>query len=259
MNRTRILGLGIAVAAGVGALLISKNLIKAPSLQIVERQISDVEVLVAKSDIFIGEAVGSGNMVWQAWPKGKTDDYITRTLQPDAIASMQGSVARLPISKGDPVRKTKLVILGEGGVMAAILPAGMRAISLPIDSESAVDHLVLPNDRVDIIAAFSVGGEGRSQQLTETVLRTIRVLAIGQEFEQKNGKKVSKGQQATLQLTPVQVEMLTLARSKGRIWLSLRSLADAQVDQNVAVKVAQEDGTIKLLKYGAPSLALGVK
>ena len=63
------------------------------------------------------------------------------------------------------------------------------------------------------------------------MLRNVRVLAIGQEIENKDGEKVATGKTATLELTPRQAELLALAQSMGEISLSLRSLADATPGQ----------------------------
>jgi len=62
---------------------------------------------------------------------------------------------------------------------------------------------------------------------SETILADIRVLAIDQQLEEKNGQKVVVGKTATLELTPGQVEVVTLARQTGTLSLALRSITDA--------------------------------
>ena len=49
----------------------------------------------------------------------------------------------------------------------------------------------------------------------ETVLANVRVLAIGQNIEEQNGKKVVTGANATLELDPDQVELIVLAQHAG--------------------------------------------
>ena len=41
-------------------------------------------------------------------------------------------MVRSPITQGEPIVRQKLVKAGDGGVLAAILPSGMRAISTRI-------------------------------------------------------------------------------------------------------------------------------
>ncbi|WP_164153247.1 Flp pilus assembly protein CpaB, partial [Stenotrophomonas maltophilia] len=62
---------------------------------------------------------------------------------------------------------------------------------------------------------------------SSTVLRNVRVLAVDQVVEEKNGEKTIVGRTATLELTPAQAETLALSRELGTLSLALRSLADA--------------------------------
>ncbi len=72
------------------------------------------------------------------------------------------------------------------------------------------------------------GGSGDRYD-TETILNNVRVLAIDQTIEDKNGEKVVVGQTATLELSPQQAQILTVARQvSARLNLALRSLADAE-------------------------------
>jgi len=149
-------------------------------------------------------------------------------------------------------------------VLAAILPGGMRAISTRIKEETAVGRLILPNDHVDVILTRRLrGASGEEQHVSETLFRNVRVLAIGQQLESKEGKKSSEGSAntATLELTPHQAEMLALANSMGEISLSLRSIADADAGgpDSASEKTSSGRNTaVRLLKYGVPSRAYGV-
>ena len=84
----------------------------------------------------------------------------------------------------------KLVKAGEGGVLAAILPQGMRAISTRIKEETGVGRLILPNDHVDVI--LTRRQRGRDEQDSDVIFRNVRVLAIGQLIEARDGKKLAK-------------------------------------------------------------------
>ncbi len=96
--------------------------------------------------------------------------------------------------------------------------------------------------------------------MSEAVLRNVRVLAIGQEIDTKDGDKVATGKTATLEVTPQQAEILALARSMGEISLSLRSLADANpaTAESTAKLGDRSSSSVRFLKYGVPSRALGI-
>ncbi len=55
----------------------------------------------------------------------------------------------------------------------------------------------------------------------------VRVLAIDQTVEEKNGQRVVVGKTATLELTQRQAERLAVSRQLGALTLALRSIADA--------------------------------
>jgi pilus assembly protein CpaB len=174
-----------------------------------------------------------------------------------------GAIARTPILTGEPITKAKLVSAKEGGVLAAILPEGRRAVSVMIrDEHLAAGKLILPNDRVDVILIRKQRGRaGTEETSSETIFRDIRVLAIGQRIEIKEGQKNADGNTATLELSPEEAEELVLARSKGEITLALRSIADfnkKDSEEGAKSKNAKASSTVKVLRYGVKSRSYGV-
>jgi pilus assembly protein CpaB len=99
----------------------------------------------------------------------------------------------------------------------------MRAISTPISPETGAGGFILPNDRVDVVlirAQKTTTGEVYS---SETILTNVRVLAIDQTVEEKNGQRVVVGKIATLALNARNSETLVLATRLGTMALALRS------------------------------------
>jgi pilus assembly protein CpaB len=135
--------------------------------------------------------------------------------------------------------------------MAAILPSGMRGVSMQISPETGAGGFVLPNDRVDVILTRRAKeGDKNDTMSSETVLKNIRVLAIDQSVEEKGGQKVVVGKTATLELTPGQAETLTLSLSQqlGTLSLALRSITDAN-----AAESEDDDSrhnTVNMIRFG---------
>jgi pilus assembly protein CpaB len=232
MNTARIVVLTIAVGAGgIAAYLASgsdrKVVTAAPTVQM-----QTVDVLVAKSDIPLGQTVSPNALQWQSWPAATaSDSFIRRDKRPDATTTLVGSIARSPFVAGEPIRDTKLVQANGAGFMAAVLPAGMRAISTDISPETGAGGFILPNDRVDVILSRREKGadqaNGADGIRSEIILSNIRVLAIDQTPREKDGQNTVIGKTATLELKPAQAETLARARQSGTLSLALRSLADA--------------------------------
>src|SRR4249920_3737680 len=153
MKRAQLLGVAIAGVCGLGALFGVMNLVNKPTRVVREEVTTNTtQVLVARTDIGLGQITGQESFRWLDWPlNAVSPSYVQRDKRPNAIEELKDSVARAPMLAGEPVTALKLVKAGDGGVLAAILPAGMRAISTRIKEETGVGRLILPNDHVDVI------------------------------------------------------------------------------------------------------------
>jgi pilus assembly protein CpaB len=261
MKRAQLVGVTIAAVCGIGAFFGVMSLVNKPQKVVREEiQTDTTQVLVARSEIGLGQTTGPDSFRWQDWPKNAvTPGYVQRKERPNAIKDLEGSVARAPMLSGEPVTAAKLVRAGEGGVLAAILPAGMRAISTRIKEETGVGRLILPNDHVDVILTRRHRGRsGNDETSADTLFHNVRVLAIGQLIEAKEGKKLAEGNTATLELTPRQSELLALANSQGEISLALRSIADIDTKDQPTVGQDKRGNSIRVLRYGVKSRAYGV-
>lgn len=264
MAASRLIILGVAVAAASGAGYVAKNMAVGTPQDIAspaspEPAIQLADVLVLASDVPMGAPVGDA-LAWRAWPAdGINENFITRDGEPEAIDKLKGSIARIAMYAGEPLRRSKLV--GEGqSFMSSILPSGRRAIATQISADTSAGGFILPNDYVDVImtrrSQSPATGDGF---ITETILQNIRVLAIDQTIqEDEDGKKVKVGQTATLELSPQQAEIITVAQQMAdRLTLSLRSVADAQErstgDADYLVSGNGRRGTVRLIKSGEVS------
>lgn len=235
MKPARLIVLVVALAAGgVAAYLASGSKApEAPKAPPPPPPLATVDVLIAKADLNTGQVVGQGDIGWQTWPAASTNsNFIRKPDRPDAIKDFVGAVVRTPILSGEPIRDSKVVAGKGGGFMAAILPHGMRAVAIDVAPDTDVGGFILPNDHVDVILTrrdkASEKLTGVEKFVSDTILRNVRVLAIDQTVEDKEGQKVVIGKTATIELDPHQVETLALSRQLGTLSLTLRSLLDSQ-------------------------------
>jgi len=259
MKAAQLVVLGIALTAGAGAAMLAGGSDdEQPPAPIAEiKPTNMVEVLVAAKDIELGAGVKAEDLRWQAWPADAANSaFVQRVSAPDAVQNTAGSIARSPFVAGEPIRPDKLIKGSGSGYMAAILPAGMRAISIEISPETGAGGFILPNDRVDVLLTRKISGRnGRDESYTETLGENVRVLAIDQTVTEQNGAKVVVGKTATLELSPAQAERISLSRQQGVVALALRSLVDSNPsDVDLSAETPRKRGdTVTVVRFGVPS------
>jgi pilus assembly protein CpaB len=237
--RPRVLIVAIlAVATAGGAALVARNWLDAQRAAIASAQPRQAaipapvqkQILVARQTIQLGRFVKTEDLRWQSWP---TDGILDRHILKDqrALEDLVGSVARNRIAAGEPITDDRVVKPGERGFLAAVLSPGMRAISVAVNATSGIAGFIFPDDRVDVMVAveMEIGhGEQRTRRFaSETVLHDIRVLAIDQASDDRNGKP-ALGKTATLEVTAKQAEIIAVAAEYGKVVLSLRGLAQPE-------------------------------
>ncbi len=251
MSAARIIILAIALVAGLAAALLISRPSKTPAVTKYEPA-PTMEVLVAAVDVPVGNRLTASDLRWIAWPLASLPTgVIRREDAPEGEAEFVGQVARAQLFGSEPIRREKLIRTDAAGFLSAILPAGKRAVAITTDSRGAntAGGFILPNDRVDVISTTrDDNSKDGSPPFSEAILVNVRVLAIGQNVQEKNGDKVVVGETATLELEPNQVDIVTLAQKTSSLSLVLRSLQDAG-DQNAPAS----EGGMTLVRYGVTS------
>jgi pilus assembly protein CpaB len=188
----------------------------------------------------MGEKLGGGAISWVNWPEANLQPtMITKEAKPDALEQYEKARARLTIYQGEVLVEKKVVLPGDAGFLAAILPKGMRAISVAISERSSAGGFILPNDRVDVILTKKASVDGGNTLVTsDTVLTNVRVLAVNQNYRQEQEGDtiaVAEGKTATLELNARQAEVIAQVESSGELSLALRSIAEndgVPIDKN---------------------------
>jgi pilus assembly protein CpaB len=182
-----------------------------------------VQVVVAAKDIPLGAKLEPDEVKLVRWARdGVPEGAFT---DPQAVA---GSFAKGQFLANEPVVASKLFMGAESsGVMPLLIPAGMRAMSVPVDEVADIAGFVQPHMRVDILVAVSGTGPGEPS-FSRIVLQNIEVLAVAQEIEHvKDEPLVVKV--VTLLVTPDDAEKLTLASHEGMLRLAMRNYSDSKI------------------------------
>jgi pilus assembly protein CpaB len=259
MKPARLIILAVAVvAAGLSGLLAMRMTGSSPAPvvdsagPVIEKE-PTINVLVVAANMPVGSRLTDASMKWINWPKaGVVPGFITEETRPQAMTELVGSIVRLPMFDGEPIRPEKIAD-ASNRIMSSLLPAGKRAVATDITVSTGAGGFILPNDRVDVIMVNKADG---TTYKTQTVLTNVRVLAIDQNIqEQDDGSKSVLGTTATLELTPDQAKVIAVAQQMAdRLTLSLRSVADAQepdteIPENL-LGGEMSTGSIQVIKSG---------
>lgn len=261
-----------------------------PTAAVVNPEKPMTQVLVAKRDLAIGTRLVAEDVNWQAWPSATVNPaFITNGAAPlpattttaktaKAVGDMadgmiggvtpdkaiEGAIVRDPILAGEPITARKIVRGGEGGYLSVVLKPGARAMSVPINSETAAGGFILPGDRVDVLQTRdgpSLGdGDGdssRKQTIAETILLNVRVLALDQTTSAEKDAKSIVAATATLEVGPTEAEALAKAKASGPVTLALRAYTDLGGPSGVARR--DEDASIVRINRGGQTSSIAVR
>jgi pilus assembly protein CpaB len=165
-----------------------------------------------------------------AWPRSSLPEGTFSD-----TAALKDRVLTVRIVKGQPILATNLAGADAGRGLAALLPSGMRAISVRVDDVVGVAGFVHPGDSVDVIVTMRPNDNVGVLPISKVVLQNIRVLAVGKQVERNDREKYIPATVATLMVDSEQSEKLALAASKGQILLALRSGLDREVVETSGV------------------------
>jgi pilus assembly protein CpaB len=228
MNRTRLLFIGI-LALALGGLL-SAFVYKTLQARTTPPARAGVEVAVAANDIAVGARIEDKDLKMVAFPG---EDLPAGVFHSKSKLIGRGAV--LPITRGEFILTNKVAAENAGAGMPAMIPKGMRAVSVRVNEVVSVAGFVVPGTRVDVLLTGTPAG-GASQTETTTVLQNVAVLASGQKLERNSAGEPQTAPVITLLVSPEDAQRLTLASSDGRIQLALRNPLDTDQTKPPSVR-----------------------
>lgn len=228
MNAKTWAPLAVAIVLGTCAALIArKSLMNSrPSGPVVKT----VQVVVASAAVAPGheltaEDVKLSPIPGQTLPEGMSSQ----------TGELVGRVTLAPLVPGQPVLQGLLAPKGTSAGLQALIPSGMRAITIDVNESSSVAGLLMPGSRVDVVTtAITQDNPGKSN--SRLIAQDLLVLAVGQRLSgaKPDGEKDSAvSHTVTLLVTPHDAEALDLASAATRCRLVLRGSGDnAQSDED---------------------------
>jgi len=162
---------------------------------------------------------------------------------PEAVV---GRVARTRILPYETIRTERLAEATTGGGLNAIIPKGMRAVSINVSEGSAVAGFLSPGNYVDVLVTIQ---PHEGEPTTVTVLQAIYVLGVNARYgdmDLSEQDDMNFAPSVTLAITPAQAEKLTHASVEGVITLTLRN--------DIDVTLVDSHGTTDEKLIGSPAI-----
>ncbi len=238
-NKTRRLfsaAIIFALLAGVGTMVYLKLLEHRLEERLAPAEKQMMRVVVATTDLPIGSKVDSSTMAVRQVPA----EYVNNdVITPDNFESVDGAVLIKPLSHGKMLSQ-EYINLNIPKDFSDTIHVGHRAITIQVDEINSISGLIRPGNSIDLYARLQAGsvpgGENADTgEVVIPVLEDIFVLATDHhsarpnEDEFKNLKPEDHRRSydtLTLEVTPTEAALISIAESRGSLVASLRNGRD---------------------------------
>ena len=239
MNWKNWIPLALAAVLGLVAAKVARDSLER-NRRATQTQPKTVKVVVARGEVAPGQELTPdlltvGAIAADAPPRnGFTDP-----------AALAGRVSATAMFRGQPIVEELLAPRGAGTGIQALVPRGMRAITVEVNETSGIAGMLVPGCRVDVMSTLN--GANKDDTVACTIVQDVLVQAVGQRLTPGPGAGERDGQavrSVTLVVKPREAEAIELASSMGRPRLVLRGpndRADSKSDGVSFVELRGED------------------
>ncbi len=196
------------------------------------------EILVAAAALPAGTLLRAKDVNWQPTNSPEPGQILRAAdglgnanaeIDQQVRAEVYGAALRIALATGDPIRRDRIVKPADRDFLQVVLSPGARAIAIPVATGGASTGLLSPGDRVDVVLTqtFKNDPSLARRSVSETVVQSLRVLAVDAADAKLTGASGGFGRTVTLEVTPEQAEKINVAGELGKLSLTLRSIITA--------------------------------
>lgn len=201
--------------------------------------VATVAVVTAAKDMPRGSILSPQVLTIRQWPVGAAPEGALKSVEEASERAVL-----VPLVKGEPLLEAKLASKDAGRGLAAMIPNGMRALTIRTSHISAgVGGFIMPGNNVDVLLTTTSSGahDPTGGGATTTLLQNIQVLAVAQRLDAPDTNKVDPKEMnnVTLLVTPDQAAKLDLGMNKGILHLALRNPEDDREADTAPATMAQ--------------------
>jgi pilus assembly protein CpaB len=224
MNMKNVLTTFIALCLAAAVALLAYFLQKSHKAATLVKQedLNSVPVLMAKINLKPGDQLDMKNFAWGKWPKDSVDpNYFTKENESE-LAKIKGGIVRFAISKGAPLSRNDIMVLGDKSMVTAFVDPGMRAVTIPLSHVDNPSVHFAPGDYVDLLLPSNTN---QNKLEVNIFIKGVRVIAVDEHFKDEQpgvgkaaGSTVPKT--ITVEVDPQQAKLLAESILGGHIVVS---------------------------------------
>ncbi len=188
------------------------------------------QIVVAAKKLELGYRITKDDVRIVEWPKASPLEGSFNDIK---LVIDRGTI--VPLQMNEPILESKLAPKEAGAGLMTVIPEGMRALSIQVNSIIGVGGFILPGSRVDLILTAvppeGVPGAKGGETGSKIILENLEVIAAGQNVQRDADGKPQTVQNVTLLVTPDQAQRVALATGEGRIQLALRNPLDKEATE----------------------------
>lgn len=236
MNWKTLIPFVVAIALGVAAVTVGKKMLRKQSVGPAGPDLS--RIVVAKRVLEPGYQLQASDLGFVDIPK--------QSMPQGAIANpgdIVNRVVAVRIEKGQTVVESAVAPRDAGLGLQALVPPGMRAVTVEVNEHSGMLGLIQPDCRVDVIVTLL--DEESRRTIARTIVQNVKVLSVGAAPAMPGQKSMGDGtmtappKSVTLLCSIKEAEALELAATKARPRLVLRSGKDESAVRSAGISIGE--------------------
>ena len=162
-----------------------------------------------------------------------------------------GRVTVVPIIPGQTILEQFLAPKGAGSGLQALVPSGMRAITIDVNESSGLAGMLIPGCHVDVVAT-ALASDNPDKSMSRAIVQNLQVVAVGQRLsgpKPENERDTGLTRTVTLLASPHDAQAIDLATATSRLRLVLRASGDASEADDDGVQMVD-------IRGGGPTIVM---
>ncbi len=235
---TMLLGVVAVMFGLLGAYIVQKNMQQQPQQVAADNVPQTYTVPRASMDLTAGREITMGDIVIHKMSAAQMREQGLPASFMPRPSDIIGRTLRVDIPKGSSFDSHLFYPEGTGPSIVERLDPGMRAVTIKVAADEAVDTFAAPGTWVDVLFRSEEDAQDDLPEMTVNLLEGVKVLAVNStttEMRTIRGQREARQETSvTLSVTPDQAVALRVVENRGTMALALRHPDDLNNDAQFA-------------------------